>query len=46
MNKQYVGNDYTKRQGGVDRLTADMIETAAEVHMPLCMKVDAYCLIY
>lgn len=37
MNTQYVGRDFNKTSstGG---LTPDMVDSAADVHMPLCMK--------
>jgi hypothetical protein len=41
MNKQYVGKDFSTKSGmgGADKLTPDKVDEAAEVHMPLCMKV-------
>jgi DNA primase large subunit len=39
MNKQYIGKDFSKSAGsGVDKLTPDIIDDAAENNMPLCMK--------
>ena len=38
MNKQFVGNDFTKRSQTIDSLTPDMVDAAAELNMPLCMK--------
>lgn len=38
MNKQYIGKDFNKSSGGVDKLTPELIDDAAENHMPLCMK--------
>jgi len=39
MNKQFIGNDFTKTNQAIDKLSPDKIELAAEVNMPLCMKV-------
>mmetsp|Transcript_21060 Transcript_21060/g.46787 ORF Transcript_21060/g.46787 Transcript_21060/m.46787 type:complete len:289 (-) Transcript_21060:58-924(-) len=38
MNKQFIGNDFTKKTQSIDKLTPDKIDLAAEVNMPLCMK--------
>uniref|UniRef100_A0A7S3H1X7 DNA primase large subunit n=1 Tax=Spumella elongata TaxID=89044 RepID=A0A7S3H1X7_9STRA len=38
MNKQFIGNDFTKTNQSIDKLSPDKIELAAEVNMPLCMK--------
>mmetsp|Transcript_21947 Transcript_21947/g.36751 ORF Transcript_21947/g.36751 Transcript_21947/m.36751 type:complete len:529 (+) Transcript_21947:67-1653(+) len=38
MNKQFIGNDFTKKSQSIDKLTPDQIELAADVNMPLCMK--------
>jgi DNA primase large subunit len=38
MNKQYTGKDFSKSEGGLEKLTADGVEHAAEYNMPLCMK--------
>lgn len=39
MNKQYIGKDFNKSSGGgVDKLTPDIVDDAAEHNMPLCMK--------
>ncbi len=38
MNKQYVGKDFSKSEGSIGKLTADMVDKAAESSMPLCMK--------
>ncbi len=38
MNKQYVGRDFSK-DTSVEKLTYDQVDGAAELHMPLCMKV-------
>jgi hypothetical protein len=40
MNKQFIGNDFSQKSSNVDRLTADQVETASDLHMPLCMKVS------
>jgi hypothetical protein len=39
MNKQFIGDDFTKKSRSIDNLTADKVELAAEINMPLCMKV-------
>jgi len=39
MNKQFIGDDFTKKGRSIDNLTADKVELAAEINMPLCMKV-------
>ncbi len=38
MEKQYVGKDFSKQSGQLDKLSADQVDAAAETHMPLCMK--------
>ena len=39
MNKMYVGQDFMSGAGhSVDKLTADQVEAAAAVNMPLCMR--------
>jgi len=38
MNKQFIGDDFTKKGRSIDNLTADKVELAAEINMPLCMK--------
>jgi len=40
MNKQFIGDDFTKKGRSIDNLTADKVELAAEINMPLCMKVS------
>jgi DNA primase large subunit len=37
LNKQYVGNDFSKASP-IDKLTPDKVDAAAENNMPLCMK--------
>lgn len=39
MNRQFIGDDFTKKGRSIDNLTADKVELAAEINMPLCMKV-------
>jgi hypothetical protein len=39
LNKQYIGNDFSKKNSSLDKLTADQVDAASELHMPLCMKV-------
>mmetsp|Transcript_19050 Transcript_19050/g.38484 ORF Transcript_19050/g.38484 Transcript_19050/m.38484 type:complete len:485 (+) Transcript_19050:62-1516(+) len=38
MNKQFIGDDFTKPTQTMDKLSLDKIEQASEVNMPLCMK--------
>ena len=39
MSKQFIGDDFTKKSHSIDSLTADKVELAADLNMPLCMKV-------
>ncbi len=43
MNKQFIGNDFSKSTQSVDKLTPERVEQAAEHDMPLCMKVSGGC---
>ena len=45
MDKQYVGRDYTKETVH-DKLTPMGVDSAAELHMPLCMKVRFIIITY
>lgn len=38
MNKQFIGNDFSQSKS-LDKLTPDKVDLAADVNMPLCMKV-------
>lgn len=38
MNKQFIGNDFTKTNQSIDKLSPDKVDLAADVNMPLCMK--------
>lgn len=38
MDKQYIGNDFSRKSELSDTLTPEMVEVAAERNMPLCMK--------
>lgn len=40
MNKQFIGNDFSSSSKSIDKLTPDKVDAAAELDMPLCMKVD------
>eukprot|EP01038_Epipyxis_sp_PR26KG_P013149 gene13149-17617_t len=37
MNKQFIGNDFSKSQA-IDKLSPEKVDLAAEINMPLCMK--------
>jgi hypothetical protein len=40
MNQQFIGNDFAnQKMNNLDKLTIDKVDNAAEVNMPLCMKV-------
>lgn len=39
MNKQFIGNDFSQSKS-LDKLTPDKVDLAADVNMPLCMKVS------
>ena len=43
MNKQFIGNDFssTKSQA-MDKLSPEKIDLAADLNMPLCMKVSEW----
>lgn len=49
MNKQYVGQDFSRGAVVVGKMMAATVDEAADLHMPLCMKVCVYdrvCWIY
>jgi hypothetical protein len=40
MNQQFIGNDFAnQKMNNLDKLTIDKVDNAADVNMPLCMKV-------
>ena len=39
MSKQFLGNDFSSNSKSIDKLSPDKVELAAELNMPLCMKV-------
>lgn len=45
MNKQFIGDDFSKKNTSLDKLTPDKIDSAAEMNMPLCMKVSEIIII-
>jgi hypothetical protein len=46
MNKQFIGDDFSKKNSNIDKLTPDKIDQAAESNMPLCMKVSSFAFFF
>lgn len=48
MNKQFIGNDFSSnsKSQAMDKLSPEKIDMAADINMPLCMKVSRLCCSY
>jgi hypothetical protein len=48
MSKQFIGNDFASQKGAgaIDKLTPEKIDAAAEMDMPLCMKVSLKSILF